>query len=361
MTTLDATAREIPAPELPYLPRDPVAYRPAIGLIGCGNITGDHLKAYCSAGYRVVALCDIDRKQADKRRQEFFPEAELYEDYADLLRRDDIEVVDIATHPPIRPPIIAAAIHAGKHVLSQKPFVLDLDVGQRLVDLADQHGVYLAVNQNGRWAPHFSYIRQAIAAGLVGDVIGAHLSVHWDHGWVAGTEFENVKHLILYDYAIHWFDIVTCWLGDQPATRVYASAARTRTQSVRPSLVGQALIEFPAAQASLAFDGDTRFGSQDRTYVAGTRGSLSSVGPDNKVQRLTLLTAAGVAEPELAGSWFPDGFHGTMGELLCSIEEHRIPSINAADNLKSLALCFAAVASAERHEPVVPGTVRRLP
>jgi len=50
-----------------------------------------------------------------------------------------------------------------------------------------------------------------------------------------------------------------------------------------------------------------------------------------------------------------------MGELLCSIEEDRTPSIDARDNLISLALCFAAVASSETHQPVVPGTIRRLP
>ncbi len=350
----------VPAPNLPYKPRDPRHYSPPIGLIGCGGITRDHLHAYATAGYNVVALCDVDESRARQRQAEFYPRAAIFGDYRDLLRRDDIEVVDIATHPPIRPPLIEAALRAGKHVLSQKPFVLDLDIGQRLVDVADQCNVRLAVNQNGRWAPHFSYTLQAIRAGLLGEVSGAHLSVHWDHGWVKGTEFEKVKHLILYDYAIHWFDIVSCFMEGRPAKRVYASMARTTTQSVAPPLLGQALIEFDGAQASLAFDADTKFGSQDRTYVAGSQGSISSVGPGNKVQQLTLSTAEGDTQPALEGSWFPDGFHGTMGELLCSIEENRQPTINAADNLKSLALCFAAVNSAERHEPVVPGTVRTL-
>lgn len=346
---------------IPYQPRDPANYRPPIALIGCGGITSHHLTAYRSAGYDVVALCDVDIARAEARRVEFYPEAAVYEDWREVLRRADVEVVDIATHPPMRPPIIEAAIHAGKHVLSQKPFVLDLDVGQRLVDLADQRGVRLAVNQNGRWAPHFSYARHAIEAGLIGTVDGVHMSVHWDHSWVAGTEFEKVKHLILYDYAIHWFDMVLCFLDGQPAKRVFASTARARNQAIAPSLLGQALIEFDDAQASLAFDANTRFGPQERTYVAGGSGSISSVGPGNRVQQLTLTTASGSVQPALEGCWFPDGFHGTMGELLLSIEENRPPSINAADNLNSLALCFAAVASAERHEPVVPGTVRKLP
>jgi hypothetical protein len=50
-----------------------------------------------------------------------------------------------------------------------------------------------------------------------------------------------------------------------------------------------------------------------------------------------------------------------MAELLLAVEQRREPSNSARDNLKSLALCFAACASARRGEPMVPGTVRRLP
>src|SRR5690242_7233465 len=87
---------EVTAPELPYRPRDPKTYRPNIGLIGCGNITEWHLKAYVAAGYPVVALCDLVRARAEKRRDEFYPEAQVYTDYRELLQRKDIEVVDIA-------------------------------------------------------------------------------------------------------------------------------------------------------------------------------------------------------------------------------------------------------------------------
>ena len=54
---------------LEYLPSDPTAYRPAIGLIGCGAITEEHLTAYRDAGYNVVALCDIDCTAAEARRE----------------------------------------------------------------------------------------------------------------------------------------------------------------------------------------------------------------------------------------------------------------------------------------------------
>ena len=353
--------RPAAAPPLPYQPRDPLRYRPGIALVGCGGIASWHLTAYRDAGYDVVVLCDLDRKRAQQRRDEFYPQAYVTDDAHMVLARDDVEVVDITTHPHHRRPLIEAALKAGKHVLSQKPFVTDLDVGQQLADLADEQGVKLAVNQNARWAPHFSYIREAVHACLLGQIDSIHCDVHWDHSWAKGTPFESIRHLILYDFAIHWFDMLSAVMDGRSPTRVFATMTRTATQEILPALMAQAAIEYESGQATLVFDGHTQFGRLDRTYVAGSKGTISSSGLDNDDQHLEMTTAAGVVHPQLKGHWFPDGFHGTMGELLCAIEEDREPSHSARNNLQSLALCFAAVASAERGEPMVPGSVRRLP
>jgi predicted dehydrogenase len=368
-STADKTAKtakktppaEVAAPAIAYQPRDPRSYRPAIALIGCGGITSWHLRAYRSANYNVVALCDVNLDNAKERRDEFYPEAEVYDDPHKLLARDDVEVVDIATHTAVRPPLIEAALKARKHVLSQKPYVVDLDIGRRLADLADKQGVTLAVNQNARWAPHFSYMREAVRGGHVGVVEGAHCDVHWDHSWVKGTAFETTPHLILYDFAIHWFDFITTVMSPIAATRVFASRTRAKMQAIDAPLLAQVAIEYPEAQASLIFDAHTSIGRADRVFIAGSNGAIASAGPDQDHQQVELTTEAGIARPKLLGSWFPDGFHGTMGELLLSIEEKREPMNSARNNLASLALCFAAVASAERGEPVVPGTVRQLP
>lgn len=356
-----AGTKRVKAPELDYRPRIPVGPLPKIGLIGCGGITQSHLRAYRRAGLDVVALCDVVPKQAEARAAEFYPRAAIHADYRALLADSRIGVVDIATHPDIRGPMIEAAIESGKHVLSQKPFVLDLDEGERLVRLADKRGVRLAVNQNGRWAPHFSYMRQAVARGWVGDVIGLHFALHWDHSWIEKTAFNEIRHAILYDFAIHWFDMVQCLMGGRDPARVYASFARARDQKPKPALLAQVQVEYEGAQASLVFDACTRFGSVDRTDVIGTQGTLYSTGPDLNRQQVTLYRAEGVSRPGLRGAWFPDGFLGTMGELLCAIREKREPSNSARENLKSLSLCFAAIASAEQGTAVVPGTVRQLP
>ncbi|MDF2440083.1 MAG: hypothetical protein JWN98_1067 [Abditibacteriota bacterium] len=352
------------APALSYQPRDPKQYRPNIALIGCGGITEHHLRAYKAAGYDVVALCDCIEENARRRAQEFYPDARIYTDAQQVFRRDDIEVVDIATHPPERLPLLREALKARKHVLSQKPFVLDLETGEKLVALAEKQNVKLAVNQNGRWAPHFSYIREAVREGVLGDLISVHAQVHWDHSWVVNTPFNDIEELVFYDFAIHWFDFAASLLsanGDRRATRVQAAKSRAIGQTARPPLLAQTIIEFEGGQASLIFDAGVPFGADDHTYVAGTRGTISSHGPDLGAQKLTLTTADGNATPRLRGSWFLDGFHGTMAELLCAIEEDREPQNSARHNLNSLALCFAAIAAAVDGEAKVPGEVRKLP
>ncbi len=348
------------APELPYRPRDPKAYHPKIGVIACGGITTSHLGAYKAAGYDVAVLCDLIEERAKKRQAEFFPDAQIVTDYRRVLDRTDIEVVDIATHPKERLPLIEDALRAKKHVLSQKPFVLSLDDGERLVALADAQNVTFAVNQNGRFAPHFSYIREAVRRGILGDLISVHTGVHWDHTWCKGTPFEKIYDLIFYDFAIHWFDFVSTLLPGG-ATSVYATRSAAAGQDMAPPMLAQAMIAFDGGHGSLVFDAHVRHGSLDRTFVAGTAGSIVSSGPDLSQQRLTLTTGDGVAIPRLEGQWFNDGFHGTMGELLCAIEEGREPMNSARDNLKSLALCFAAIASAGEGIAKTPGTVRRLP
>ena len=244
-------------------------------------------------------------------------------------------------------------------MLSQKPFVLDLDKGEQLVSLARDNGVKLAVNQNGRWSPHMSYMREAVRAGIIGQVISAHCAIHWNHGWIAGTPFESVDDLILYDFGIHWFDFLLSILGDR-AQSVVAMASPAPGQTARAPLMAQVLVRMSEGQASLVFDGGAPHGPRDTTYVAGSLGALRSEGPDLGQQELTLTTAGGIARPALSGTWFNDGFRGAMGALLVAIEDDAEPANSAKENLRSLAIAFAAIRSRLTRREVRVGAVRRL-
>ncbi|MBC7738491.1 MAG: gfo/Idh/MocA family oxidoreductase, partial [Candidatus Saccharibacteria bacterium] len=199
----------------------------------------------------------------------------------------------------------------------------------------------------------------AVRAGLIGQVTGVHCSLHWNHLWIKGTAFEQVPDLVLFDFGVHWFDFVTSITG-QLADRVQAQAIHTPA-GVKPAMLASALLDFGSAQASLIFDAATPYGASDVTYIAGTKGSLISRGPDLGNQAVELYTEKGVARPRLDGGWFNDGFAGAMGELLCAIEADREPENGAEANLMSLANCFAALQAAATGQAQRPGAVRCRP
>jgi predicted dehydrogenase len=356
----DSNVKHTPAPELEYRPPLPKSYHPKIGLIGCGGITTHHLTAYKQDGLDIVALCDINEEVVKERQRDFYPEAKFYRDYNELLNDDEIDVVDIALHPAPRAAAIEAALNAGKHVLSQKPFALDLDVAKSLADLADEKGLKLAVNQNGRWAPYVRYIQLAIEAGLIGEVHSANLFLNWDHTWIAGTPFETIHHVILYDFAVHWVDMTVNFFAGQSAEFANGTVCKATEQTMKPPMMGGALIQFTNGYATLGFDGHSKQESEERITITGSKGVLSAVGPVCKINQVKLETETSVSINELEGEWFDDGFRGTMGELLCAIEEDREPFNSARNNLDTLAAVFAVIGSADSGQVVKVGSHRQL-
>jgi len=354
------STESIAVPKLEYLPARATNYRPKIGLVGCGGISAEHLKAYRAAGYIVVALADCDLEKAKQRRDQFAPSADVYSNSADLIGRADIDIVDLAAHPREREKLIEDSLLANKHVLSQKPFVTDLEVGRRLCQLAKEKGCQLAVNQNGRWAPWVSWMRKAIENELIGDVASVDTIIAWDHSWVRGTPFERIPHLILYDFAIHWFDMLHCYTAGQRALRVYAQVQQAPGQSIAPPLLAQVMVQLEHCQATLSFRGNSPWGPINQTHITGSQGTLRSQGEGLDQQTVTLHRDQAECSPQLTGSWFPDGFDGAMSELIVAIEEGRPPANSGDDNLAVLEICFAAIQSAESDSPVTVGDVQRV-
>jgi len=117
-----------------------------IGLIGAG-FRGKALAASLSQTYwlplhypEVVAICDVDRKHAQEVRSLHWPHAELYGSYRQVLERDDIRAVVIATPDHWHALIARDAMKAGKAVYCEKPISLTIAEGQMLVRTVRETG-----------------------------------------------------------------------------------------------------------------------------------------------------------------------------------------------------------------------------
>ena len=98
----------------------------AIGLRYQGAVVAEKILPYGD----IVALCDVDRDVLQKAREQFGGQAELYEDYQDLLARDDVDVVTIGTPDHWHAKILIDACRAGKDVYCEKPLTLTIDEGK---------------------------------------------------------------------------------------------------------------------------------------------------------------------------------------------------------------------------------------
>lgn len=347
---------------LDFAPKPERGPQLGIAVVGTGGISGMHLTAYRAAGYRVLALCDHAEPKAIARRDEFFPEADVYTDLDDLLARDDIAVIDIATHVDVRPGLVRRALAAGKHVLSQKPFVRDLAEGEELITTAERAGRLLAVNQNGRWAPHFAFLLAAVRAGTIGRVSSADFAVHWPHDQVVEHDpvFSTMPDLILYDFGIHWFDIAAqVFAGAEPRS-VFAATGSVGGQAIDVPTVASVVIEFDQGQATLLFRGASHFAESGRYRIEGESGVITHQGESLGGPSATVTTADGSTTLDLDGTWWSHGMHGTMAELLAAIHDGRAPANAAGTSLPGLRLCFAAIESSHTGRPVDPRTVGAL-
>lgn len=219
--------------DLRYKPSFPHDYRPGIGIVGCGGIVrSGHLPGYLRYHQRVVGVYDVRPEATDGVREQYGVET-VFRDLDELLSHPEIEIVDVATHPDVRPSLVRKALAAGKHVLAQKPFASDLRTARELADEAERAGLKLAVNQNGRWSPAWRAASLLIAEGAVGDVAAVSHLYHHNYGFTLGTAFDEIEHFVLYDYSIHWFDITRCWLDGKTVTGVRAHEYRSRTNPWR--------------------------------------------------------------------------------------------------------------------------------
>lgn len=340
----------------PYGPRFPDD-RGGVAVLGAGTIAQSaHLPAYAQHGVGVVGVWSRNPATTATVLDRFPFVGRVYDSAEELLADPAVRYVDLATGPQGRLEWIERAVSAGKHVLAQKPLTLSADDLEQLPALlarADAAGVRVAVNHNGRWAPPWRAATMLLREGRVGDVVGVTHLLDKPLPPLVGTPFDDVPHMLLTDYLLHWVDITRTWLADGgagPVVSVQAADSRVPGQPSAARNPWAATVSMTTASGAtglVRIAGDAVASTPGCPFwVHGTEGTLRGsvlVGSD-RLEVDDGRSATGVA---LSGAWFVDGFAGSMGELMCAVAEQRQPESSAADAAASVRLVLAARESAE--------------
>jgi len=151
--------------------------RPRIALIGLGMAIGPHARSYLDVADRVEVAWAWSPSAA--RRAEFasrypFPLA----DSLDRIFADDsVNAIAIQTPPNTHLELVRRAAAAGKHVLLEKPLEIDWPRSVALVEACEQAGVTLAIMVQHRFKPTGQRLREILAEGTLGRIVGGHVAV----------------------------------------------------------------------------------------------------------------------------------------------------------------------------------------
>lgn len=140
-----------------------------VAIVGCGGITlQNHLPglALCP-DTRVVALCDTNPELLQRASRDTGVTV-VSSDYNDVVTRDDVDAVIVATPNIVHGPIAHAAIAAGKHVLCEKPIAMNFEEGREMAVAADKAGVRHMTGFTYRFVPAMQYLSSLVREGALG-------------------------------------------------------------------------------------------------------------------------------------------------------------------------------------------------
>ena len=147
-----------------------------VGIIGCGGIAnGKHMPSLSKVpNVQMVAFCDIIEEKAQKAAKQFGVEgAKVYTDYKELLADPEIEVVHVCTPNRAHADISVDALHAGKHVMCEKPMAKTAADAKRMLDAAVETGKKLTIGYQNRQKPESLYAKKCIERGELGEIYQA--------------------------------------------------------------------------------------------------------------------------------------------------------------------------------------------
>lgn len=204
-----------------------------IAVIGAGGICYyAHLPSYALIKDKaeVAVLCDIKPESAIWNRDEYKLDCEIMTDYREVLKRDDIDAVDICTPNCLHSVIASEALLAGKHVFCEKPDAISVEEVLRMKQAADESGKTLMVMRNNRYLASSEYLKNYIDKGLAGGIYAGRCGwvrrrgIPGKGGWFTTKSLSGGGPLI--DLGVHMIDLAVWLMGNPKPVAVSGSIYR---------------------------------------------------------------------------------------------------------------------------------------
>jgi UDP-N-acetyl-2-amino-2-deoxyglucuronate dehydrogenase len=344
-------------------------------IIGCGVISERHVEQIAAIdGARLVAVVDIVEEKACKLAEKCG--VDWYTDYKQMLKRDDIDIVNILTPSGMHADMAIDAARAGKHVIAEKPMDITLDKAHAMIAACRDAGVKLAVISQHRFDPSTVRIKKSIYEGNFGNLVLGQAAVNWyrSQGYYDSGDWRGTWELdgggALMNQGIHTVDILQYLMG--PVESVHAHIGTLAHERIEVEDVAVASVKFkngalgtivgttsayPGFSARIEVFGTKGTAVIDKDILTqyylraeGEQGAMYGRGPATNLAEVQEKDGAtGAADPAAISG---DSHRLQILDMIQAIKEDREPMVNGEEALKPLEIILAIYKSAQTGEKV---------
>lgn len=337
----------------------------AIGLIGCGFFSRNHLNSWKDLqpqGADIVAVCDVDAGKA-KAAAEQFGIPHWYTDAETMFRERSLALVDIVTRMNTHRQLADLAFRHGVGAIVQKPFAPDITQVRHIVEAADRAGLFLAVHENFRFQTPLQEVERIVRSGVIGEPSWARVSFRTGYDIYTGQPyFFDEERFVILDLGVHVVDVARFLFGeivqvscDTQRRNPKVKAEDTATMLCRHDSGAVSVVECTYESRKLPDPFP-----ETLLEIEGPRGAIIT----KPGYRMELTVDGKITESEFQipllhwanPPWhmIEESVYKTCAHLLESFMAGREAATSGRDNLKTYAACEAAYESAATGRAVKP-------
>ncbi len=259
------------------------------GLIGCGRIATNHVKAVLLNNIEFVAACDLELDNIetllDKHDLKDDRCISKYTDYKKMIEEHpELELIAIATSSGAHTEIALYCIEHGINVIIEKPMAMNMVDAEKIIRLSEEKGVKVCACHQNRFNLATQRVRNAVEEGRLGKISHGTVHVRWNRGkdyytqapW-RGTWAEDGGCLM--NQCIHSIDMLRWMMGDEVVS-IYGVTRQQQHDYLETEDVGLAIVTF-ANGAVATIEGTTNVYPQnleETLYLFGDKGTVKLGG-----------------------------------------------------------------------------------
>lgn len=327
------------------------------GLIGCGRIATNHMKAALNNELEIVAVCDIVPDKMEellaKHELENNDSIKRYVDYKEMIEAENPELISIATESGIHAEIALYCIEHGVNVIIEKPMAMSIGDAEKIIEAAEKYNVKVSACHQNRFNVAIQKLRQAVEGGRFGKLSHGSIHVRWNRNqgyydqapW-RGTWAEDGGALM--NQCIHGIDLLRWMMGDE-IEEIYGATRQQFHDYLEAEDVGMAVVKFKNGAIG-TIEGTTNVypkNLEETLYIFGENGTVKIGGTStNNIDVWdfadeTEADAENKGLEEQTSNVYGNGHTSLFADVIDAVNNDRQPYIDAVAGRNAVEVILA--------------------